>query len=1174
MEEHAYFRKTAGFAFMLIVMLSGSIMVRAEERIIYVNSSVPAGGDGESWNSAFNSLSEALAAAKSGDGIWVAAGTYYPTTDDDRDASFVLKEGASLYGGFKGSEEQVSQRDWRGRRTILSGDIGEKGVSEDNVFHVVRGADEAALDGFVITGGYSLPGGMAEGGGSPMEPGFTSGPGRERQSRRPGFAGEGRLGPRQRPGFVGGPGGRRGRGTELPGGLGGRRAIHTSPEEIMRGAGVGQGAGMLNYQAAPTVRNCIFENNQGRKGGGVYNMTSTRFPPPSENSKIPVFVNCVFRKNHANGRGGGVSNDLGTSPVFLSCIFEENQTAQKGGGMYNDFGCSPILMNCLFTGNRARSAAGMGNDGGSSPVLYHCTFTRNRAEDAGPSVYQGTGPANNPTLVRCVVWGNSCRWESKGLYNWHDCMPIVTESIVEGGFPGTGNAEEYPGLNQQGVTSLAYGYKPKAEEFRESELSKLLSAFEPAKRVRPGPGPRPEAENIPHSERVVYVDSRRKQKGNGRSWATAHRSLQNAITDASADGAEVWVAAGTYRPSSIDRSASFVLSGGIRLYGGFAGNEKRRDERDSKKYASILSGDIGKPDVQTDNVFHVLVGANEAVLDGFTITGGYADGIGYDGKGGGIVDYQKGVQSRPNAPRTSGYSPTVKDCIFARNYARDGGAVYNYDRNTPRFVDCTFENNTADNGGAVLDRVGVQGVYQSCDFVANTATWRGGAVYFDYGSRPVLEQCTFRGNSTGGHGGAIYSLSRASQLENTTATITDCRFEENESAGNGGAAAFHDSTIAFVSKSLFRANTAGQNGGAIAVTERSAIESSRNAFNDNRASREGNDIYRDSSVGASGQRTASGPALAASRAQGSPEAPTRHAPISDFSVITVGTGAPQYNPERAGACTIIQYEGRYILVDMGNGAQARLHEAGILLSQFSMLMFTHHHLDHNEEFIPLLIRTRLQGGGSQIIGPVGTKEYVDFVFSFYREDIAYRAQRRGKSVKEMRNVNVREIQGDESIELGGLRIRTAEMNHTIYTLAYRFDAGGRSIVISGDTSYSENLITLAKDADILVMDSGALVRKNSPVGRVRRSARIGPGRIRNTADTPAGPEAHASLEEVANMAQKANVRQLVLTHFTPDEIDTEATIRKFREIYDGQVVFAQDLFQTSPQQKAGEDEVQ
>ncbi len=355
--------------------------------------------DGKTWATAFPTLPAALASPGVGE-IWVACGTYYPTAGTERDATFKLRAGAALYGGFGGGETQRNERDWEQNQTILSGDIGRPGEAGDNSYHVVTGADEAVLDGFTITGGNGLGGD--------------------------------RRGP---------PDG----GTTRGGGRGG--AIHMTPQGILAGANASAGAGLVNFQAAPTVRNCIFEYNQAGKGGGVYNMTSTAFPPrPDANRREPVFINCVFRHNTARGRGGAISNDLGTSPTFLNCVFEANETPQKGGGMYNDFGCSPTLINCLFTGNRAQSAGGMGNDGGSSPVLQYCTFTKNHAEDYGAPLYQGTGPASNPSLLSCQIFGNTCDWGEPGIYNWHANTPLIQDTADSGYRPGRFTAAQLPTL--------------------------------------------------------------------------------------------------------------------------------------------------------------------------------------------------------------------------------------------------------------------------------------------------------------------------------------------------------------------------------------------------------------------------------------------------------------------------------------------------------------------------------------------------------------------------------------------------------------------------------------------------------------------------------------------------------------------------------------------------------
>jgi len=106
----------------------------------------------------------------------------------------------------------------------------------------------------------------------------------------------------------------------------------------------------------------------------------------------------------------------------------------------------------------------------------------------------------------------------------------------------------------------------------------------------------------------------------------------------------------------------------------------------------------------------------------------------------------------------------------------------------------------------------VESTFENCEFSDNTARWRGGAVYLDYGSRPIIKGCMFRNNTTNGHGGAVFSVSRASQLENTVVTLTDCWFEGNTAKGNGGGAAFCDSSVSALKNCTFRRNKAGMEG--------------------------------------------------------------------------------------------------------------------------------------------------------------------------------------------------------------------------------------------------------------------------------------------------------------------------------------------------------------------------
>jgi len=123
--------------------------------VILVDIDANGTNDGTSWENAFNHLQDALTEAVSGSVIWVAEGTYKPDINDlnNRSATFQLKEGVEIYGGFKGNETELEQRDWFINKTILSGDINDIGNPNDNSYHVVTGADDANLDGFIITNG-------------------------------------------------------------------------------------------------------------------------------------------------------------------------------------------------------------------------------------------------------------------------------------------------------------------------------------------------------------------------------------------------------------------------------------------------------------------------------------------------------------------------------------------------------------------------------------------------------------------------------------------------------------------------------------------------------------------------------------------------------------------------------------------------------------------------------------------------------------------------------------------------------------------------------------------------------------------------------------------------------------------------------------------------------------
>jgi hypothetical protein len=148
-----------------------SPVAQAANQILYVNKAASGANTGTSWSNAFNDLQAAFAAAQATDQIWVAQGVYYPTSDpSNRAASFELKNGVALYGGFVGGESQLSERDWKLNPTILSGDIDQNdihvsgivtsttGITGINSYTVLKATDVDAntvIDGFVVTAGQA-----------------------------------------------------------------------------------------------------------------------------------------------------------------------------------------------------------------------------------------------------------------------------------------------------------------------------------------------------------------------------------------------------------------------------------------------------------------------------------------------------------------------------------------------------------------------------------------------------------------------------------------------------------------------------------------------------------------------------------------------------------------------------------------------------------------------------------------------------------------------------------------------------------------------------------------------------------------------------------------------------------------------------------------------------------
>ena len=309
---------------------------------------------------------------------------------------------------------------------------------------------------------------------------------------------------------------------------------------------------------------------------------------------------------------------------------------------------------------------------------------------------------------------------------------------------------------------------------------------------------------------VLYVDDDATPGGDGQSWETAYRFLQDAL--ANADGfKEIHVAQGTYRPDrneanpqgSGDREARFHLVNDVALQGGYAGiGADDPDARDIHLYETLLSGDLLGDDGDDfadndENSYHVVNGGNNAaVLSGFTITAGNANG--------GQLPYIGGGMWAGNH--------TTIDCIFIGNTAGAGGgygAQTQYNHVT--FLRCNFIENqaTARGGGVFLDFSGNTATLIDCKFIRNTAGDLGGGACCYLDAALTLINCDFIGNSAGLAGGGCCNVFSTASMN-----LINCRFVGNTAVLNRGGIGLDIGPLQVIG-CTFHANTAA-GGNAIA----------------------------------------------------------------------------------------------------------------------------------------------------------------------------------------------------------------------------------------------------------------------------------------------------------------------------------------------------------------------
>lgn len=327
--------------------------------------------------------------------------------------------------------------------------------------------------------------------------------------------------------------------------------------------------------------------------------------------------------------------------------------------------------------------------------------------------------------------------------------------------------------------------------------------------------------------------------GDGSSWekALGEKEFADALPEA-APGSEFWLVAGTYRPAVVSqdtgasRDRSFLVNSGVALYGGFAGDETARSQRRWVENETILSGRLSD-DEESAGSYHVIIVSGDisgsAIIDGFTITGGQADGTDENSIGGGMYLFKS--------------NPVIANCLFTENSAVNGGALY-AGESSFSVKDSTFSGNTAALGGGIFADESMLSLLESV-FIDNQAQ-AGGALY-SRSAAPLnavskVEKCSFSRNKASEKGGALVNWE-------SNIVITDSGFLSNEAHAEGeqtdGGALFNHRSTPRIENSTFYGNSA-YNGGAIANWDSSPVIVNC-TFSENEAGERGGALLNDKS---------------------------------------------------------------------------------------------------------------------------------------------------------------------------------------------------------------------------------------------------------------------------------------------------------------------------------------
>ncbi|HEX3177698.1 MAG TPA: MBL fold metallo-hydrolase [Methylomirabilota bacterium] len=272
-------------------------------------------------------------------------------------------------------------------------------------------------------------------------------------------------------------------------------------------------------------------------------------------------------------------------------------------------------------------------------------------------------------------------------------------------------------------------------------------------------------------------------------------------------------------------------------------------------------------------------------------------------------------------------------------------------------------------------------------------------------------------------------------------------------------------------------------------------------------------------------------------------------------IVLASGGGPRPRKERGSTAHAVIVDGVLYVVDCGNGVARQLATAGVPLTALRHVLVTHHHSDHNADYGNLLLLAWASGLRTPVDtwGPPPLAKMTRLFFEMNAVDIDIRIADEGR-IPLAPLITVHELTGigpvmqDERVKISATLV---DHPPVIPAFAFRFDTPDRSIVFSGDTNRSDNLVRLARGADVLVHEALYVPAVDRLVARVPNAATLKKHII----------DSHTSIEDVGRVAAAAGVKTLVISHLVPAD-DPAVTDRMWidaaRAHFAGEIVVARD----------------